>query len=357
MPVRGAASCSNNDAQSSPSRCGITVHRKVGFRANSHRLSKSPDVGLTLKHERRECVLLTTVRSSAAGMDVDLAGGEIADDYYSVLGVPHDATQEDIKKAYYSCMKACHPDLTGEDAETTTFCMFVNEVYEVLSDPVQRMVYDEINGYSLTSVNPFLDMSKKKDHVFVDEFTCIGCKNCANTAPKTFEIEEEFGRARAVFQCGRMTSVQQAIDTCPVDCIYWVSAAALSLLEDEMRRMERVNVGVMLSGMGSQSADVFSMASWRWEKRQAQAVERAKIKMMKEKNKNMGGPWWQNVWNQTPGGDDTQTPVDEEVQRRAAKAAAAARRWREYSRKGVDRRPIYNLPASEVQNSTEVARK
>ena len=45
---------------------------------------------------------------------------------------------------------------------------------QVLSDPVQRMVYDEIHGYALTAVNPFLDGSSPKDHAFVDEFSCIG---------------------------------------------------------------------------------------------------------------------------------------------------------------------------------------
>lgn len=45
---------------------------------------------------------------------------------------------------------------------------------QVLSDPVQRMVYDEIHGYALTAVNPFLDDPSPKDHVFVDEFSCIG---------------------------------------------------------------------------------------------------------------------------------------------------------------------------------------
>ena len=45
---------------------------------------------------------------------------------------------------------------------------------QVLSDPIQRMIYDEIHGYSLTSINPFLDDSSPKDHVFVDEFSCIG---------------------------------------------------------------------------------------------------------------------------------------------------------------------------------------
>ena len=44
----------------------------------------------------------------------------------------------------------------------------------MLSDPIQRMIYDEIHGYSLTSINPFRDESSPKDHVFVDEFSCIG---------------------------------------------------------------------------------------------------------------------------------------------------------------------------------------
>ncbi|KAH7366256.1 hypothetical protein KP509_18G070000 [Ceratopteris richardii] len=301
-------------------------------------------------------VLVAAVGTSAAPeTESDLKGDAIVDDYYSVLGLSHDATPEEIKKAYYSCMKACHPDLAGEKSETTEFCMFVNEVYEVLSDPVQRMVYDEINGYSLTSTNPFLDVSRPRDHVFVDEFSCIGCKNCANTAPKVFQIEEDFGRARAVSQCGRASVVQQAIETCPVDCIHWVTAPQLSLLEDEMRRVERVNVGVMLSGMGGRmaSTDVFSSASSRWDKKQARAVEAAKVRKMKEKRNKDTGPWWQ-AWNQTAdrnGSEDS--AVDPELQARAAKAAAAARRWREYSRKGVDRRPIYNLPSYVTCESDE----
>ncbi|PIA33937.1 hypothetical protein AQUCO_03900060v1 [Aquilegia coerulea] len=183
---------------------------------------------------------------------------QVADDYYAVLGLLPDATPEQIKKAYYNCMKACHPDLSGNDVDTTNFCMFINEVYTVLSDPIQRMVYDEIHGFTLTATNPFLDESSTKDHAFVDEFSCIGCKNCANVASTVFEIEEDFGRARVRCQSGNPELVQQAIDSCPVDCIHWTSAAQVSLLEDEMRRVERVNVALMLAGMGS-SSDVFRM--------------------------------------------------------------------------------------------------
>ena len=46
--------------------------------------------------------------------------------------------------------------------------------WQVLSDPEQRLVYDEINGYALTSANPFLNSKQERDHCFVDEFTCIG---------------------------------------------------------------------------------------------------------------------------------------------------------------------------------------
>lgn len=44
----------------------------------------------------------------------------------------------------------------------------------MLSDPVQRLVYDEIHGYALTAINPFIDDSSTKDLAFVDEFSCIG---------------------------------------------------------------------------------------------------------------------------------------------------------------------------------------
>ncbi|XP_008228978.1 PREDICTED: dnaJ homolog subfamily C member 4 [Prunus mume] len=241
----------------------------------------------------------------------------VADDYYSVLGLLPDATPAQIKKAYYNCMKACHPDLSGDDPETTNFCMFINEVYEVLSDPVQRMVYDEIHGYALTAVNPFLDDSTTRDHAFVDEFSCIGCKNCANVAPDVFGT----------------------IDSCPVDCIHWTSAAQLSLLEDEMRRVERVNVALMLAGMGS-SADVFRMASARWQKRQSKVLEQAKMRMMNQKDSDKTESYWDNIWGNTKDNRNS----EEEVKERAKRTAAAARRWREYSRRGADKPPSYKLP-------------
>ncbi|GJP47838.1 hypothetical protein CLOM_g7018 [Closterium sp. NIES-68] len=166
---------------------------------------------------------------AVAEEEVDVEGESIADDYYSILGLTSDATPDEIKRAYYACMKACHPDLSNNHPDSVAFCSFVNEVYEVLSDPEMRLVYDEIKGYSLTSVNPFVDNRHEKDQVFVDEFTCIGCKNCANTAEETFEIEEMWGRARVCNQGGNAPSkIQEAVETCPVSCIHWVTSPQLA---------------------------------------------------------------------------------------------------------------------------------
>ncbi|XP_038887877.1 chaperone protein dnaJ C76, chloroplastic [Benincasa hispida] len=290
---------------------------------------------------RRNCGSLKVAARDSASTEA------VADDYYAVLGLLPDASPEQIKKAYYNCMKECHPDLSGDDPDTTNFCMFINEVYEVLSDPVQRMVYDEIHGYALTAINPFVDDSSTKDLAFVDEFSCIGCKNCANVAPDVFGIEEDFGRARVYSQCGSRERVQEAIDSCPVDCIHWTSAAQLSLLEDEMRRVERVNVAFMLSGMGSSAVDVFRMASSRWEKRQAKVLEKAKVRMMKKKKgSDSDDSYWSNLW----GRPKDQRNSEEETNERAKRAAAAARRWREYSRRGVDKPPTFKLPESISNN-------
>jgi ferredoxin len=83
--------------------------------------------------------------------------------------------------------------------------------------------------------------------VYVDELTCIGCKFCAHVARNTFYIEPENGRSRVVRQDGDSAdTVQEAIDTCPVNCIQWVDYTELKKLEAEREFQEIPVAGFLI---------------------------------------------------------------------------------------------------------------
>lgn len=64
-------------------------------------------------------------------------------DYYATLGVPREATADDIKKAFRKLARKYHPDVSKEpDADARM--REVNEAHAVLSDPERRAAYDEI---------------------------------------------------------------------------------------------------------------------------------------------------------------------------------------------------------------------
>lgn len=66
----------------------------------------------------------------------------MAKDYYSILGVDKNATQDDIKKAYRTQVKKCHPDLHPGDEKAAERFKELNEAHEVLSDEKKRKNYD-----------------------------------------------------------------------------------------------------------------------------------------------------------------------------------------------------------------------
>eukprot|EP00798_Chlamydomonas_sp_ICE-L_P014322 gene14322-20307_t len=130
--------------------------------------------------------------------------------------------------------------------------------------------------------------------VFVDEFTCIGCKQCVWTASATFRMEPEHGKSRVFAQdfenvnhfrgahsegvihapchpCSLIVAravssqwlntedqIQASIECCPVDCIHWVDKAQLPALEyvTQVKNTERLNAGVLMMGQVG-VADIF----------------------------------------------------------------------------------------------------
>ena len=62
-------------------------------------------------------------------------------DYYTVLGVPRDASEEEIKRAYRKLAMKYHPDVATEPGSAEKFKQ-IGEAYEVLSDPQKKSLYD-----------------------------------------------------------------------------------------------------------------------------------------------------------------------------------------------------------------------
>ncbi len=72
-------------------------------------------------------------------------------DYYEVLGVNRDASEEDIKKAYRKLAMKFHPDRNPDSKESEDKFKEAKEAYEMLSEPEKRRAYD---AYGHAGVNP-----------------------------------------------------------------------------------------------------------------------------------------------------------------------------------------------------------
>lgn len=67
-------------------------------------------------------------------------------DFYAILGVPQDADEATIKKAYRKLAREWHPDAKPGDAAAEQKFKDIGEAYAVLSDPEQRKQYDAIRA-------------------------------------------------------------------------------------------------------------------------------------------------------------------------------------------------------------------
>lgn len=79
-------------------------------------------------------------------------------DYYEILGVPRDATPEDLKQAFRRLARQYHPDVSDDPAAEERF-KEINEAYAVLSDAEKRAAYDRFGHAGVRAAGGAPDFS------------------------------------------------------------------------------------------------------------------------------------------------------------------------------------------------------
>jgi curved DNA-binding protein len=95
-------------------------------------------------------------------------------DYYKTLGVPENAGDEDIRKAFRKLAFRYHPDKNiGREKEAEEKFKDINEAYGVLSDPVKHRQYDQVRqgGLAGAGFNPGQGFNYSQQDIFRDAFT------------------------------------------------------------------------------------------------------------------------------------------------------------------------------------------
>ena len=96
-------------------------------------------------------------------------------DYYKILGVPRDATEDQVKKSYRKIAMQYHPDRNPGDKEAEEKFKMASEAYEVLRDPEKREIYDRygiegLKGTGFTGFRGFEDIFSAFGDIFEDFF-------------------------------------------------------------------------------------------------------------------------------------------------------------------------------------------
>ncbi|CAJ1932974.1 unnamed protein product [Sphenostylis stenocarpa] len=186
-------------------------------------------------------------------------------DLYELLGIDSSCDQSEVKVAYRSLQKRCHPDIAGPAGHD--MAIILNEAYAILSDPNARHAYDkeqakssEFKGFTGRPIySVWCGSESEQRAIFVDEIKCVGCLKCALLAEKTFAVESVYGRARVVAQwADSPQKIDEAIESCPVNCISVVERSNLAALEFLMSKQPRGNVRVGAAHTaGARVANIF----------------------------------------------------------------------------------------------------
>ena len=133
-------------------------------------------------------------------------------------------------------------DFFEETIDTSSFKSSLKNNEELVpveenNDDNLAAFYEYIESNDISGFEPVLGGELREKAIWVDESACIGCQYCVHVATNTFIVDEDLGRARVIRQNGDdLEVVQEAFDTCPVDCMHWVDFEDLDRLDASLNR-------------------------------------------------------------------------------------------------------------------------
>ncbi|MGH2750418.1 MAG: molecular chaperone DnaJ [Actinomycetota bacterium] len=179
----------------------------------------------------------------------------MATDFYDLLGVPRDASQDDIKRAYRKLARQYHPDANPGDPEAADRFKEIGRAYEVLSSPDKRQNYDTFGDERGAGVGAgFGDFGNISD-LFSQFFGGMGGRQTTRTGPARggdVLAEVKLTLEEAALGAEREVEVT-TLSTCP-DCLGSGAAPGTSPVtcEDcsgtgEIRTVRRTMLGNMMT--------------------------------------------------------------------------------------------------------------
>lgn len=130
--------------------------------------------------------------------------------YYEILGVTRNASDEEIKKSYRKLAKKYHPDVCSDDDATAKF-KEISEAYQVLGDPNRRRDYDMFGtvdmGGGFGGFGAFDDLF----NMFFTDFSAGGRARTAAERGSDLGLEIEVDFKEAVFGAERNIDIQKMV--------------------------------------------------------------------------------------------------------------------------------------------------
>ena len=104
-------------------------------------------------------------------------------DYYELLGVNRNASEDDIKKSFRRLAKQYHPDANPDDPNAPDKFKEIGEAYQVLSDPEKRQLYDRYGHNPPQGFGDFTGFGGFAD-IFEEFFGMGGARSAARHGPQ-----------------------------------------------------------------------------------------------------------------------------------------------------------------------------